>query len=439
MGQHAELSPSSAKRWTTCPASVQRSRGMPNRSNDYADQGTAAHFLAARCLQDRTSPSDYLGLTIGLYYHPESDSSFEEFVEVFGERMETNADAALCTCTNEFEVDDDMVHYVGLYVDYVNEQVALTKGELFVEQAVPIGHLTGEKDAEGTSDAVILSPDGELIVIDLKYGMTWVDPQNNLQLIMYALGAVKKFGLAFEPKQVRTVIAQPRVNDTPGEYTYTIEKILKYEGTLREAAAKARYAEPPAHASAEACKYCPAKLLMNNGDGCPEYQNMVNTALGAKFEDLTAEFVNEVKTVDLSMLNLKMLKVDIVEDWCKAVRAETEAQLLSGAEMEDFKLVMGRKGQRKWTDADEVVGVLKAAKLKEDDIYSKKVNSPAQIEKKVKKAKPKVWETLEEKITQSEGSPSVAYKSDPRPVYSPKPVEFDDLTQESGQDFSSLL
>ncbi len=51
MVAHALLSPSSAERWMQCPGSVALSYGAPDSSSEYADEGTAAHELAAMCLR----------------------------------------------------------------------------------------------------------------------------------------------------------------------------------------------------------------------------------------------------------------------------------------------------------------------------------------------------------------------------------------------------
>lgn len=133
---HAELSPSSAVRWMTCPGSVALCQGVTEAPSPYADEGTDAHELAAICLTTNTNAADHLGRVMELGH----------------------------------KVDADMARHVQTYLDYVREVVAGTGGVLLVEQRLPISGITGEADAHGTSDAVILTDD-EVIVIDLKYGM----------------------------------------------------------------------------------------------------------------------------------------------------------------------------------------------------------------------------------------------------------------------------
>lgn len=49
-----------------------------------------------------------------------------------------------------------MVEAVASAVAYINQLLELHGGELLVEQRVPIGQFTGEPDAYGSADVVIL-------------------------------------------------------------------------------------------------------------------------------------------------------------------------------------------------------------------------------------------------------------------------------------------
>lgn len=62
---HAQLSPSSAERWMTCPGSVALSKGAPDDSSSFADEGTDAHELAAKCLESGKDAADFIGETMG--------------------------------------------------------------------------------------------------------------------------------------------------------------------------------------------------------------------------------------------------------------------------------------------------------------------------------------------------------------------------------------
>ena len=146
-------------------------------SSSFADEGTDAHELAALCLEIGTDAAAYKGRIMGKGH----------------------------------EVNTEMVLAVQDYIDYVRGVVAATNGTLLVEQRLPISGITGEADAYGTSDVVILAGD-ELIIVDLKYGRgVAVSADNNPQLQIYALAALDQFSLAHDFISVRVVIHQPRI------------------------------------------------------------------------------------------------------------------------------------------------------------------------------------------------------------------------------------
>ena len=66
---HAQLSPSSAMRWMTCPGSVALGAALPDTSSTFADEGTAAHFLAAECLERELNTLDFIGQSITITEH----------------------------------------------------------------------------------------------------------------------------------------------------------------------------------------------------------------------------------------------------------------------------------------------------------------------------------------------------------------------------------
>ena len=86
--------------------------------------------------------------------------------------------------------------------------------------------------------------------------------------------------------------------------------------------------------------------------------------------------------------------------------------------MPGFKLVQGRTGPRQWKDAAEAETMLKAMRLKVEEMYDLKLISPTTAEK-LKKAGaigPRQWTKVEALVTRSEGALSVAPEADPRPA-----------------------
>ena len=376
---HAELSPSSAARWMSCPGSVAACRGLADSSSTYAAMGTTMHHFAELCLTNGASAMEYVGQS----YAKDGDP-----VTVFDNTL------ALPTQT---------------YVDQIRQLTESTGGTLLVEQRLPIGDITGEDGAHGTSDAVILTAD-ELIVADLKGGMgVEVSAESNPQLMIYALAAYHHFSLVQDFKTVRLVISQPRLNSY-SEWAIPLEELLAFGEQVKKAAAITSLADAPLQASEKACKFCKAKAT------CPALTQAVEVATGAMFDDLTEPTKPAGCTSD-DLAN-KMALVKLVEDWCGAVRAETERRLLAGEPVAGYKLVQGKQGNRKWSDADEAEATLKGLRLKVDEMYDLSLISPTTAEKLASAGTigPRQWKKVIPLITRSEGSPSVAPESDKRPA-----------------------
>jgi hypothetical protein len=413
------------------------SEGLKDGGSQYADEGTAAHFLAAHCLETGTEVKAHKGRYIYLMQRAESG----EHYEIFGSDTYPMADKIL----NEFEVDDDFIEYVGKYAADVRGLVAgLEDAELHVEQRLSIEYMTGEGGAEGTSDTVIVS-DTELIVADLKYGQgVRVDAKDNPQLKMYAASAVNKYGLLHDFDKVRVMIHQPRLNHI-SEHVYTLQEIMDFEGEVAVGAANVAKAIKIYQTggdgfgsfltpSEDACRWCKAKAT------CPSLAKFVEEQIDADFEDLSGveddEYYINLKVgeyVDPEVLSAKAKSIDLIEMWCKAVRGKVEGVLLDGKPVPGFKLVEGKMGHRKWADEQEAEKVLKSMRLKVDEMYDLKLISPTTAEK-VLKAKPKCWTRIKDQITQTRGGPSVAPESDKRPAMAITHAgdEMEDLTDLMG-------
>jgi hypothetical protein len=407
MSAHALFSPSGAHRWMACPASLALEADCPNESSAFADEGTAAHELAQMCLTENLDADAYIGRVI-----------------VVGNR--------------EFVVDEDMAAYVQVYVDAVRSYA--DGGELFVEQRVDFGEAIGQPgDGFGTADAIVIQGN-ELQLHDLKYGRgVKVDAEENDQLLLYAVGALEQLGIAYEFERVRLVIHQPRL-DALSEWDCDVARVQEQarvaflsSTNARNAIITASKGEPIGDGffgpEEKACRFCKAKA------SCPALQQHVTQQVVGDFEDLTVESVASA-TADLDKvfsksLGQRMAVVGLVEDWCKAVRARAESELLAGRRVDGFKLVEGRRGARSWASDEAAEATLKAMRLKLEQMYDFKLISPTTAEKLKKSGAigPRQWPKVETLITQSPGKPSVAPESDKRPALDVTD-SFSDLTKE---------
>lgn len=375
---HALLSPSSASRWMHCPGSVALSRLFPDESSEYAQEGTIAHAYAAHLLD------------------PQQPNPAEP-------------------------ISSENLAFVNDYVSYVERETA--GGIRQIEFPVSVSEVTGEANAKGTIDCAALVGN-TLKIIDLKFGRgVRVEAEGNLQLSIYAWGAFQYFSLFDEIKEIELHIFQPRI-DNIVSWKLAPEALETFVNNTRACAAKALSylnADPlPPEAlspSVDTCRFCKAKAA------CPALQRKAAEACEFrpvldKGEDLPTVPEEALSPEQLS-LNLKL--ADLLEPWIAAVREAAYDQMMQGTEVEGFKLVLGRPGNRQWTSNAEAEAMLKSFKLKEDERYTYKVITPTQLEKLAKSGRigERQWKRAETIIRRSDPTPTVVPAADKREAWTP--------------------
>lgn len=410
--KHAILAPSAADRWMVCQGSIAKTIDIPNKDNEYSIEGTDYHEVAAVCLETDTNAMDYVG-------HPMLSGALV---------TEENAKA--------------LQKYIDLVRTYRDSEGG---GVLKVEDVVPLEWLTGEKDAEGTSDASILRQDPELVVVDLKFGRgVAVSAVNNRQLKIYALGVLQKHSMFTEYDNVRLVISQPRL-DSVSEWVISVKELLEFADEVKRASkpilerlANRSLPMLPLSPDEKACRFCLAKATCEALEQHVEQtlvSGFINEETGKGELKLEAKTLKPVISVSGQRLGNLMSRVELMEDFIKAVRAEVEIELLAGREVEGYKLVQGKKGNRAWSDSDAVAELFKKYRMKKDEMYDMSLISPTTAETFFSD-QPTRWKEVKEHITQAEGKPSVAKASDKRPALVLNKLE-DGFTNE--EDCSDLL
>lgn len=408
---HALFSPSSAHKWMECIGALAMEDGLPSTTNRSAEEGTAAHELAAWALTD------------GAFY----------------------CDAYLGRITsNDWEVTEEMCEYVQIYVDAIRSRVeeyyamGAVKVTLLVENRIEFSELVNVKDQFGTSDAIFLVEwaDGTALVgvEDLKYGYHIVHAEYNKQLMVYALAVLEQYGLLANFTRARMVIHQPR-RDHVSDWEISVDELLAFgaevtlkaqqayrvlQGTrekkqmlgTKTVAVAMKFLTP----GEKQCHYC-----KRNGD-CPALAKWTTDLIANDFEDLTKANITEpldnlpvLVDDQRGQVLAKYLKaMPLLEIFAKGILSAAEAFLFDGGKIPGYKVVPGKKGHRKYRDPKEAEDLFKSMRLKLEQMYSFKLKSPTQIEKLLKKESPRRWKKVEELIVQNEGQPSIAEDADPR-------------------------
>lgn len=378
---HALLSPSAAERWLACTPSVRLGESYENTSSVYAEEGTLAHAYAETFLKYRDSDK---GLKLALR-NLKKDPLAHHYSEELEEHARQFADYVLSLCTGD--------HWLG-----IEQRLDLTDW-------LPEGF--------GTGDAIIVK-DEVLNLVDLKYGRgVRVSAVENKQLMIYALGCVKRYGWVYEFHTIKLHIYQPRL-DNISVWSISVEELLEWAETeLKEKAEKAFKGEGET-VPGEHCRFCPVKAE------CRGLSEVALELLREEYQDpqkLTTEEIGEI-----------LGKVDLVEMYLKAVREFAYGTLLGGGKIPGYKLVKGRP-TRFITDTEALKQELLAAGLSEDTILVPVVEERpllglTALEKAVGK---KTFETLaSEYISRRDGKPTIAPETDKREEYSSIEVDFGD-------------
>jgi hypothetical protein len=439
---HAVKSPSSAKRWGgrhACTASVGAQQGIPNSGgNEASRRGTCGHQMCEEMLLNESiDPQSYLGraMVFDGANTPVWGDTLRQVDEAVTEELEVD------TGRHVIVVDQSLIDECMTHVLYIRERVLLTGGELYVEQSVPIDHITDETGATGSADVGIVYG-GTVEVVDLKLGRNRVDAyeviveaqtdiitgemlpeevEPNEQIAMYASGFMRKLELLYEFTDVILVISQPPIGHV-SQWSGTVAELNVVIDRLRTRSVECDDA-PVFRPSNSNCHFCRAS------GSCKAQQEMVvNLALDG-FGD--AEPVVREPTDD--MLGEAYRLLPMVSDWVKAVSERVYSALASGervarADGLAYKLVAGKKSPRAWLDEAEAEAALKKMRLKTEQMYTQSLISPTTAEKlaKAPKAKkgetpkaavlgPTQWNKLQTLITQADGKPAVVLETDPRP------------------------
>lgn len=309
MGEHAKYSPSAAARWMKCPDSIgfceKVSSVFPEETSIFAEEGKMAHELAEAKLRAIAPPAGKPSAV--------------------------------------------MVAHVNDYVDFCRSLESGVSSSL-IEERVTLKNY-GLEDCWGTADFIYATPFGHLDVVDLKYGVKEVFPEDNPQLKIYAIGALDRLK-DHEVESVRLHIFQPRAGGLKTWET-GVDNILGFVDEIKSALKKT------GTKTGDHCKWCSAKPI------CPK----MLVALGEVGSPLILK--------DSSALGENLKRAKLCQEWAKSIEALALSESQAGNVPQGFKLVRGRS-TRKWGDESEVIEEFKNLG---EGLYEKKILSPAKLEK----------------------------------------------------------
>ena len=240
----------------------------------------------------------------------------------------------------------------------------------------------------GTGDCIVVADD-LLEIIDFKYGKgVRVEAYNNPQMRLYALGAIKRYGILYDIKRVRMTIIQPRINREPSTEEMALDELLDWaENYVKPRAALAFAGEGEFNPTEDACKFCRAK------EQCKARADK-NLALFDEAPDVLLITPDEAGAI--------LEKAADIKAWLKDLDALVTKTLFEGASVEGWKLVEGRSN-RKLGNEEKVVEAMVEAGIDDAELYTRSLITLTAMEKAY--GKKKLTEILGDLITKPPGKP----------------------------------
>lgn len=395
---HALLSPSGAKKWLTCSASLACEKDIPNTSGKAAVLGTAMHTIAEVHLNAYIRGTALpLEREIGAYVLDEGKGQIKALISPMN-------GAVLITA--------DMIEQVRKYTDYckaIIDVATYAKLEMRVNLTEVLHPGYEGVETFGTADLVAVlekanTDEHILNVTDLKTGRHRVEAKENKQLMLYALGVYRRLKRRYNIKNIRLVIFQPYAGGA-SEWDISVEGLELFAKFAQKRAllaldaysrGKKNLKASDFKPSVDGCQWC------RFSEQCAARTKTVNSVLAEELEDdFALELTPEKLVAEYEKLPLLRQHIDKVE---KAMATA----LHSGKKVPGYKLVEGRPGNRAWKDAD-------AIEVSHGDILKKEVlMSPTEAAKVLSADE---MAALEPFITRKPGAPCVATEDDKRPEW----------------------
>lgn len=412
--------------------------GKPEEASRYAAEGTAYHSVAEEAFRTGQPCATQVGRKVTADGFP-------------------------------FTINDDDAEFAQQYVDYLRSR-QLNGCLVYIEQRTDTSEVLGIPEQSGTIDGMVIDFANETLEIDdLKFGRgvkveVWTDPGENVsrwqgvndQVGIYGVSVWRRLAALFGLKYLKLAIHQPRIYHY-AEITLTFEEVERFAASLYIDAQQSfdtwkTYREDAKHlsnhlkASLDACRWCfragscqvRAQSIISLFPTRAQLQYMTEIPVTAK----------NLPTLSGPELAKALNRVDEIENWCRAVRAEalTRAEAASPDSAPGWKLVEGRKGDR---TADPEAMQLKAKAaicanpadidkvvLPKELFTEPEFKSVAQVERACKRLGgigKAIWDAITgdpannvpSLITQAAGRKTLVRDFDARPELAPQAVDFE--------------
>ena len=395
--KHAILSPSAAHRWLHCTPAPRVEAEFPETTSEYAEEGRLAHSVCELAAKKK-----------------------------FTVMNNRTYNSRLKKLKADPKWDDEMLSTAATYVEHLTEHAMRFEHAPYVALEVQVDITDYAPEAFGTCDCVMIGGD-ELIITDYKHGKgVPVSAQDNPQMLLYALGALKLYRPIYGDmiRRVSTYIDQPRLGSYDGA-SMTVEELLAWGESIKPKAAAA-FMGTGEFAPGEWCRFCRAKAKCraraNQNTALEDFKDCIplgrSIPMQAEYDATGFKPSNCLTDEEIGAL---LVRAEGLVAWYNDLKEYALAACLNGKTIPGWKAVEGRS-TRAWTDQDAALDALMAGGVEEAIIYDRVPKTLAQLEKVI--GKQRFGELVGGMIIKSPSKPALAAESDKRPAYNGAAADF---------------
>ena len=325
--------------------------------------------------------------------------------------------------------DDEMLSTAATYVEHLTEHAMRFEHAPYVALEVQVDITDYAPEAFGTCDCIMIGGD-ELIITDYKHGKgVPVSAQDNPQMLLYALGALKLYRPIYGDmiRRVSTYIDQPRLDSYDGA-SMTVEELLAWGESIKPKAAAA-FMGTGEFAPGEWCRFCRAKAKCraraNQNTALEDFKDCIPLGRSIPMQtEYDATGFKPSNCLTDEEIGALLVRAEGLVAWYNDLKEYALVACLNGKTIPGWKAVEGRS-TRAWTDQDAALEALMAGGVEEAIIYDRVPKTLAQLEKVI--GKQRFGELVGGMITKSPGKPALAAESDKRPAYNGAAADFSEV------------
>lgn len=405
--QHAKCSASGSHRWLNCTMAPTFEAQFPDSDpGKYAKEGTLAHKICELTAEYNA-----------------------------GEITKRRYNSQIKKCKEDPLFQEEMMKTAEVYGQYIWEKVNSFQGKPYQKQEVRVDFSDYVPDGFGTSDCIILGGH-QLIVVDYKHGSgVPVDAENNPQMRLYALGALKQYGMFYQIDTVTMAIVQPRITEEIKEETITTQELISWGERIKPIAEKAATGIGAEFKDGTWCRFCKGKAVCRarseNMTALEDFKDIPVDGKLSEEERATREMAENAgfpvaPALSDTEIGDLLFRGEQLVNWYNDLKDYATDAILSGHEIPGWKVVAG-KSNRAWDDADEAFKDIINAGYEEAMLYERKPKTLAQLEKMI--GKTDFAEIAGKHVIKPMGKPTLVDLSDDREPYVPAAADFKDVVE----------